>query len=179
MKCKEIMTQNPIICCPDDDIITIINVMWDYDCGGIPVVDDMESKKLVGMITDRDIAMHVAKHACIHPSEAKVKDCMSSKVFSCKEMDDLEIVAKIMSDNQIRRIPIIDENESCVGIISQSDLLSFADDKELILETLKYISMPHKSDNEESDNQTNEDVTIEKNKKKKIKQKDRSAPSPL
>jgi len=125
MKCSEIMTKNPKMCTPDDNVSIAIGLMWDYDCGSIPVVKDMDSKELVGIVTDRDIAMHVVKHAFAHPCEVSVGDCMSKNVISCFPEDPIESAMKAMELNQIHRIPIIDQNNSCIGLVSMSDLVKY------------------------------------------------------
>jgi CBS domain-containing protein len=123
MKCSEIMTKNPKMCIPNDNIAVAAGLMWDYDCGSIPVVTDMDSKELVGIVTDRDIAMHVVRHAYAHPSEVTVSDCMSTNVIFCYPEDPIESAMKAMESNQIHRVPVIDQNNSCIGLVSMSDLM--------------------------------------------------------
>ena len=130
MKCAEIMTMNPKMCVPEDNVTVAVGLMWDFDCGVVPVVKDLESKELVGIVTDRDIAMHVVKHAYTHPGEVKVNDCMSFNVISCQSEDPIESALSAMGAYRIRRIPIVDLNGSCVGIISLSDLLTHAEGME-------------------------------------------------
>ena len=143
MKSKEIMTPNPKMCVPEDNVAVAVNLMWDYDCGVVPVVKDLESKELVGIVTDRDIAMYVVRHACVHPSQAKISDCMSSSVVVCQIKDPVETVIQLMGEDQIRRIPVVDQNGCCVGIISQADLLLHAIDIEPVIAVLQQISTPH------------------------------------
>ena len=142
MKCAEIMTQDPKLCLPDDHIATAVDIMWNHDCGSVPVVKDLESRELVGMITDRDIAMHLVRHAFVHPSQVKVKDCMSSPAVSCKLTSFVKTAAKLMSEHQIRRIPVVDKTGRCVGTISQADLLRIGD-VDLVIDVLRRISVPH------------------------------------
>ena len=144
MKCAEIMTPNPQMCTPEDNVAVAVNLMWDYDCGAVPVVKNLESKELVGMVTDRDIAMHVIRHAYVHPSEAKVGDCMVTNVIACQLEDSVEQAIQLMGENRIRRLPVVDPNGICVGIISQADLLSrAATDMEAVIALLQQISIPH------------------------------------
>jgi len=131
------------MCVPEDGVSMAIDLMWDFDCGNIPVVKDLDSKELVGIVTDRDIAMCVVKHRNVHPNEVRVIDCMSTPVFSCNADDPIEIALQIMSENRIRRIPVIDENGSCLGIISQADLVLNASDVESIIDVLQQISVPY------------------------------------
>lgn len=145
MKCAEIMTINPLMCLPEDDVADAISLMWDYDCGSIPVVKDMESKELVGTVTDRDIAMCVIKHLNTHHSQVRVADCMSSPVIFCNSEDPIEKALELMSEHLIRRIPIVDENGSCIGIVTQADLLLNAPIIESVIDTLRLISTPYSS----------------------------------
>jgi CBS-domain-containing membrane protein len=137
------MTQDPKVCLPDDYITAAVDIMWNHDCGSVPVVRDLESRELVGIITDRDIAMHVVRHAFVHPSQAKVKDCMSSPAVSCKSTSFVKTAAKLMGEHQIRRIPVVDKTGRCVGTISQADLLSRVGDVDLIIDVLRHVSVPH------------------------------------
>jgi CBS-domain-containing membrane protein len=151
MKCNEIMTPNPMSCTPEDNVAVAINIMWDYDCGAVPVVKDLTSNELVGMVTDRDIAMHVVKHAGAHPSYVKVGDCMATAVVACQIEDSVERAIQLMSEHRIRRLPVVDPNNSCVGIISQADLLSrAAANMEAIVTLLQQVSIPHSKIQEES-----------------------------
>lgn len=144
MKCSELMTPNPMMCTPGDNVAAAINIMWDYDCGAVPVVKDLTSNELVGVVTDRDIAMHVVRHANVHPSQARVGDCMATAVVACQVEDSVEKVIQLMGEHLIRRIPVVDPNNICVGIISQADLLSrVAANMEAIVALLQQVSIPH------------------------------------
>ena len=143
MKYSEIMRTSPITCVPDDGVSMAIGLMWDNDCGGIPVVKDSESNELVGMITDRDIAMCVIKHINSHHSQIKVSDCMASNVISCKPEDMVETAIELMKKHRIRRIPVVDDNGSCLGVISQADLILNLDGIEPVIDLLQHISTPY------------------------------------
>jgi CBS domain-containing protein len=146
MKCAEIMTINPVMCVPDDNVSVAINLMWDYDCGNIPVVKDMESKELVGVVTDRDIVMSVIKHINAHHSQIKVGDCMASPVITCQPEDSIEKIIDLMGEHRVRRIPIVDEKGCCLGIISQADLLLNVSDIESVINLLRLISTRYSED---------------------------------
>jgi CBS-domain-containing membrane protein len=138
------MTPNPKMCTPNDKVEVAINLMWDHDCGAVPVVKDLESKELIGMVTDRDIAMHLVRHAYSHPSQVKVADCMSTNVIACQLEDAVASAIQLMSEHRVRRLPVVDKDGSCVGIISQADLLSrAAANMKDIIALLQQISIPH------------------------------------
>lgn len=143
MKCVDIMTINPGICIPEDNVTVAAQIMWDHDCGAVPVVKDIEKKELIGIVTDRDIAMYLARHACVHPQQASVADCMTPGVSYCCMDDPVEKAIQIMSEKRVRRVPIVDENSSCVGIISQADLLAHASEMiKDVISMLQKISIP-------------------------------------
>jgi CBS domain-containing protein len=142
MTSSEIMTKDPKVCMPEDNVGVAVEIMWDHDCGDVPVVKDMNSRELVGMITDRDIAMSVVKHINAHPSVVKVMDCMSSPVISCRQDDPVETAIQLMGEHKIRRIPVVDGNGGCIGIISQADLLRSGINKEAIVKMLQHVSAP-------------------------------------
>jgi CBS domain-containing protein len=136
------MTEDPAACLPEDKLNDAARLMWENDCGAIPVVKDEESREVVGIVTDRDIAMHVTAHD-LQPSNAKVMDCMSSPAITCDADTAIGEVMKTMAGKQIRRIPIVDENGGCLGIISQADILIHAneiDELKPIVTTLQEIS---------------------------------------
>jgi len=159
MKCTEIMTLDPKVCVPEDNVAVAANFMWDYDCGDVLVVKDIESKQLVGLVTDRDIAMCVAKHVNAHPSEVKVSMCMSSPAIACNEDDLIETAIQMMSEHKIRRIPVVDGNGSCTGIISQADLLTHVSDIEPVIAMLKQISVPWSKGESATNEETSSDST--------------------
>lgn len=142
MKCAEIMTESPNMCIPEDGVSVAVEIMWNSDCGIVPVVKDLESNELVGMITDRDVAMHVVKHVCAHPLDVKVGDCMSSNIVTCQPDDSLEAVIQLMCKHHVRRIPVVDEKNSCVGIVSQSDLIINVQDVKTVMILLRELSTP-------------------------------------
>jgi CBS domain-containing protein len=120
MKARELMTQEPTCCTPEDTIQQAAQLMRDHDCGCIPVVADKQSKRLVGVITDRDIAIRCTAEG--KGSQTRVKDVLSPNPTSCGPDDDVEAVERIMGGEQVRRVPVVDQRGSCVGVIAQADL---------------------------------------------------------
>jgi len=93
------------------------------DCGALPVVSD--SGRLIGMITDRDIVTRVVARG-LDPRRARVDECMSDRVFACYEEDLIESCLWLMSRHQVRRIPVVDDRDRVVGVVSQADLARHA-----------------------------------------------------
>ncbi len=121
MKARDLMTENPEFVTPDDPITRAAQIMRDIDVGIVPVVDSPESRKLQGVITDRDIAIrHVAEG---HTRECRVRDEMTSgRIDTVRPDTDEEEVLRLMERDQVRRLPVVDENDRLVGIIAQADI---------------------------------------------------------
>jgi CBS domain-containing protein len=123
LRAGDVMTRNVATVHPDDSIQHAARMMADCDCGAIPVVD--WQGRMMGMITDRDITVRmVATRADL--SYARVSDCMTTKSFACHVSDSLDGCMRSMADHQIRRMPIVDDRNRVVGIISQADLAQHA-----------------------------------------------------
>jgi CBS domain-containing protein len=120
MKAQELMTGQPICCTPEDTVQQAAQLMRDHDCGSVPVVEDRNSNRLVGMITDRDITIRCTAEG--RGLKTRVKDAMSPNPRSCRPDDTIETVERIMAEEQVRRVPVVDEQGSCIGMIAQADL---------------------------------------------------------
>jgi CBS domain-containing protein len=99
----------------------VARLMRSYDVGSLPVVKDDESQMLIGVITDRDIAIRVAGEGR-NPAEATVRDAMSSEVVSCTTTDLYQEAVQTMGAHQLRRMPVVDDKRRVVGIIAQADV---------------------------------------------------------
>jgi CBS domain-containing protein len=121
MQCSEIMTKNPEFCLPSDTVIKAAQLMKSEDVGPIPIVADKEGKKLTGIVTDRDLTIKVIAEAR-DPNTTRLEDVMSDNVVTCKENDDVDKVLKLMEDNQVRRIPVVGQDDQLLGIIAQADV---------------------------------------------------------
>lgn len=147
MEVREIMSRDPEVCTPDDTLQQAARLMADCDCGSIPVVEGKEGKRLVGVITDRDIAVRgVAKGKT---PDSKVNDVMSPSPSTCSADDDIEVVEQIMVEKQVRRVPVVDDDGRVVGIVAQADLARdnrTVSDRELgrIVEKISEPNMPRR-----------------------------------
>ena len=120
-KCREVMTHNPECCTAEDTVNVAVDIMRDLNCGYVPVVDSHATKKLNGVITDRDICLYVVGND-LTPSNVSVRDCMSSNPVRCKPEDSVETAMNLMEEKQIRRIVIVNDNNEVKGVIAQADL---------------------------------------------------------
>ena len=121
MNVKEVMTADPACCTPDTTLQDVAKLMVSNDCGCIPVVDDKNSKKPVGMITDRDITIRTVAEGK-NPLDLTVADAMSPNPVTVTPMMSLDECCNLMETNQVRRVAVIDEGGACCGIIAQADI---------------------------------------------------------
>lgn len=119
--CKDVMTVDPVCCLATDTADQSANLMKQADIGPVPVVEDPESKKLIGIVTDRDLAIKIVAEG-LDSRLMKVADVMTRDPIRCRADEGIEEVLERMSSYQVRRIPVVDENNRIVGIISQADI---------------------------------------------------------
>lgn len=120
MKIQAIMTTDIGFCNLEDSLTQAAEIMWQRDCGVVPIVD--KEKKVVGMITDRDVCIAAATRNQ-KPSDIKVNELISDNIISCAANDKIETALKKMKKNQLKRLPIVDNNGGLVGILSINDVL--------------------------------------------------------
>lgn len=123
MKVDDLMTRGVRACTTHDSLNAAARIMWDHDCGCVPVVD--AHGKLAGIVTDRDVAM-AAYTQGLPLGAIPVERAMSAKVISCGRGDDLESAHRLMRTHEIHRIPVVDSRGRLSGILSLSDLVSHA-----------------------------------------------------
>jgi CBS domain-containing protein len=117
---RDIMTDSPAVSTQDTTAREAAQMMEQNDCGSLPVVESRDSMKLIGMVTDRDLALRVLGRG-LNP-DTKVREAMTRNVSSVKLDDDLDAVERVMSGQQVRRVPVVDDRDRVVGIIAQADL---------------------------------------------------------
>ena len=121
MKCSEIMTKDPVCCLPGDTVDKAAQLMKTEDVGPIPVVTDRQTKRLVGIVTDRDLALKVVAEA-LDAKTTTVEEVMTTGVVACRPDDDIQKALDAMEGHQVRRIPVVDDNDQIIGIIAQADV---------------------------------------------------------
>ena len=119
MKISQMMTRNVKHCRPTDNLAHAARLMWDHDIGALPVVD--EHGQVIGMVTDRDACM--AAYTRGQPlDQIPVSVAMTTHVVTCQP-DDAEVsVAKLMAKNKVRRVPVVDDQQRPIGLVSLNDL---------------------------------------------------------
>ena len=141
--CNEVMTKNPACCLPSNNVSIAAQLMKEENVGSIPVIESTETKKLIGIVTDRDLAMQVLANGNGQNSKTmNVVDVMTHEVVTCRESDDVQKAVDLMAKYQLRRMPVVDHNHKIVGIISQADIATRVDKTEETAEMVKEISQP-------------------------------------
>ena len=120
MKAQDIMTASPACCTPDDTVQEAARLMQEHDCGCLPVVEDQESKRVVGVVTDRDLTCRCLAEG--KGADTRVEEVMSADPSCCHPSDDVDEVERIMAERQVRRVPVVDAQGCCVGMVAQADL---------------------------------------------------------
>jgi CBS domain-containing protein len=116
----DIMTPNPACCTPDSTAREAATLMRDNDCGSLPVVANREANRLVGTVTDRDLAIRGL--AAGKGPNTPVRELMTEAPITSGPEDEVEIVREVMVAQQVRRVPVVDDNGAVVGIVAQADL---------------------------------------------------------
>ena len=138
-KCSDVMTKDVVTCTPQNTIPEVARLMKTEDIGPILIVDNEQSRTLVGIITDRDIVLKViAEERDVNTT--RVGDVMSKKLVTCRPDDDVDVAMKAMAQFQLRRIPVVGENMTLLGIISQADVATRVDAPEKTGAVVKEIS---------------------------------------
>jgi CBS domain-containing protein len=138
-KCNEIMTKNPVCCLPNDLVTKAAKLMKSEHVGSIPVIENEETKKLVGIVTDRDLTIRIVAEG-LDAKSTKVETVMTRKVVTCGAEDDLQKAVDDMSKHQLRRIPVVDEDNKILGIIAQADVVTHFDHPKKAAAMVKEIS---------------------------------------
>ena len=140
MKNSDIMTKDLIYSLRSDMVSDVAQLMKAEDIGPVLIVDDShDGKRLVGIVTDRDLAIKVVGEGR-DPKSTRVEDVMTDSLVTCRADDDVENAMRAMAQNQLRRIPVVDDNGQLVGIISQADLATRLNEPQSTAEVVKEIS---------------------------------------
>ncbi len=140
-KCSEVMTKDPACCLPTDAVSSAARQMKVENVGSIPVVESEKTRKLIGIVTDRDLALHVVAESRDAKS-TKVADVMTNKIITCHVDDDIQKAVDAMAEHQLRRVPVVDKDYKVVGIISQADVATRVNQPQETAKMVKEISQP-------------------------------------
>ena len=140
MKVRDVMSQDPICCLPTATAQKVAEVMRERNIGSVPVVLDQDSRKLVGMITDRDLCCSVVATG-LDPKTATIEKFLSAEVVSCRDGENISRCEKVMQEHQIRRVPIVDGGDRVIGVVSQADV-ALRETPDKVSKTVAEISKP-------------------------------------
>jgi CBS domain-containing protein len=121
MHVEQLMTRQVRSCSPDDSLAEAARVMWEGDCGCLPVRSGNDADHVAGVITDRDICM-AAMFQGKPLRDLRVADVMNGQVRACRPTDSAEMAERLMAEARVRRLPVLDEEGLLVGMISLADL---------------------------------------------------------
>ena len=120
MRVKEIMTPNPKAIWLTESLADAAQLMWENDCGVLPVIKD--GRKVVGLITDRDVCMATAIRQA-NPAGISVEEVMTGQVYSVNSEDDVDEALQAMQEHKIRRLPVVSADGELEGILSMNDIV--------------------------------------------------------
>jgi CBS domain-containing protein len=146
-KCRDVMTPDPATCEPGDPIRRAAEIMKAEDVGAVPVVESRTSRRLLGIVTDRDIVLRVVAEG--RPADSTVvRDAMTGSPAYCREDEDVSHAVGYMAERQVRRMPIVDAEGRLRGIISQADVATRVHRDKTTGEMVEAISEPgaHRGD---------------------------------
>lgn len=143
MQVKDVMTANPACCSAETSLREVAQLMVENDCGEIPVVDNTDANRPIGVITDRDIVCRaVAKGN--NPLDLTAADCMTTPCVTVTPEMSIDQCGNVLENNKIRRVPVVDESGSCCGIVALADIALRAREN-VATEVVKEVSEPSAS----------------------------------
>ncbi len=139
---ESLMTKTPVCCTAETKLSQVARMMVKFDCGEIPVVDNLKDLRIMGVVTDRDLVCRtIAKD--LNPLDIQVSDVMTFPPIVVNPSASLEMCCELMQKNQIRRLPVVDDFDRICGIISLADIVRTS--QVLTTEVLREVSHPKDS----------------------------------
>ena len=139
---QDVMTMNPDWCLPESSATQTARIMKETNVGLVPVVNSESGRKLVGVVTDRDLCLAVVATG-MHPDSVLIAEAMTAQVVDCQPSDDVRTAIDLMQENQVRRIPVVDRDGILQGMVSMADLLQHANlPSEVTHKTMKEVTKP-------------------------------------
>jgi CBS domain-containing protein len=125
MNIRDIMTTNPSYCVSGDPSTLAASIMKDKNVGIVPIIRSDVDHKLVGVVTDRDLCLAVVAQN-VQPDTVKVQQCMTTFIVTVRPDDDVQKAMTLMSENQVRRIPVVNQEGLLEGMVATADILQRA-----------------------------------------------------
>lgn len=140
-KCRDVMTAQPLCCVPDETVTHAARLMKQFDVGPVLVINDHTNQRLVGILTDRDLALQVVAEG-IDPNTTSVRDVMTRAPVCCRADEDVQCAIDRMAEHQIRRVPIVDDDGRVVGVVAQADVATRIHDIRSTARLVDAVSQP-------------------------------------
>lgn len=143
MRVEEVMSSDPACCTRNSSLQEVARMMVDWDCGEIPVVEgpDSQGRKPIGVVTDRDIICRTVARG-LNPLQLKVSDCMTEPCITVTPDMSVEDCCNVLEENKIRRVPVVDAQGNCCGIVALADIARHARMR-TAAEVVREVSEPH------------------------------------
>lgn len=140
-KCSQVMSTDPLTALPSDTIDHIAQLMKSENIGPVPIVENQQTLKLIGIVTDRDLAIKVLADG-LDPKSVRVEEVMVRDLVTCHPDDDVQKALTAMEVHKVRRLPVVDDKGAIVGIIAQADIAIRLDQPKKTAEMVEAISIP-------------------------------------
>jgi CBS domain-containing protein len=124
MKVLDIMTHTAVCCGPETNVAAAVEMMWNRNCGVLPVVE--ADGKLVGIVTDRDICIALGTRNQLAGS-MPVREVATKTVHTCSPEEEIHVALQTMAENKVHRLPVVDQHGMVQGVLSMDDILVHAD----------------------------------------------------
>ena len=138
-KCREVMTGHLVCCVATNTVPRIAKLIKTENIGSVPICEDRHGKTLLGIVTDRDLALQVVAEN-LDASSTRVQDVMTREPLTCRADDDLQTALDAMEKHQVRRIPVVDDDRRLIGMILQADVAVHSDQAQKTAEVVEEIS---------------------------------------
>ena len=122
MTAKDLMSKGPFWCEATEDAQAVAKLMREHNVGILPVLEDADSRQVVGVVTDRDLCVKIIA-AGLDPRFTSVRECMTVDAVCCRPTDVASRVLSLMATNRVRRIPVVDSRRRLMGIVSIEDVV--------------------------------------------------------
>ncbi len=134
MRVEDIMTKEVSSCSPGTNAAAAAEIMWNKDCGSVPIIED--GGRIVGIVTDRDLFIALGTRNQ-RAADLPVSEIMNHEVLICSPEDDLRVALKTMAQERVHRLPVVDQDGALQGILSIDDVVSRAESDGLSKEVLR------------------------------------------
>ncbi len=120
MRVQDVMMRTPAYCNPETNLGSAVQLLWEHDCGFLPIVD--AKRKLIGVVTDRDLCVALGTR-CQAAGRITVGEVATGKVYSCREQEEIHAALQTMAEKRVRRLPVVNEDGVLQGVLSMDNVV--------------------------------------------------------